>query len=193
MCKIEDKFDKNGKKNLAQKIDSAIFPGLQGGPHDHVNAAKAVAFGEALKPGYKDYCRQIVKNAKALAGTLMDKGLELVAGGTDNHLMVIKLVNKGLTGKGKEVQNALDEAGITVNKNTIPYEPGSPFNPSGLRLGTPAVTTRGFKESEMKVIGESIAKIIDGYTDKKTIENVKKDILELCRQFPLYPDFTVLE
>ena len=193
MCKIEDKFDKNGKKNLAQKIDSAIFPGLQGGPHDHVNAAKAVAFGEALKPGYKDYCRQIVKNAKALAGTLMDKGLELVAGGTDNHLMVIKLVNKGLTGKGKEVQNALDEAGISVNKNTIPYEPGSPFNPSGLRLGTPAVTTRGFKESEMKVIGESIAKIIDGYTDKKTIENVKKDILELCRQFPLYPDFTVLE
>src|SRR3989344_466866 len=140
MCKIEDKFDPNGKKNLAQKIDSAVFPGLQGGPHDHVNAAKAVAFGEDLKPEFKIYCQQIVRNAKALAGTLMDKGLELVTGGTDNHLMVVKLVNKGLTGKGKEVQTALDEAGITTKKNTIPYEPGSPFNPSGIRLGTPAVT-----------------------------------------------------
>src|SRR3989338_127244 len=193
MCKLEDKFDRDGKKNLAQKIDAAVFPGLQGGPHDHVNAAKAVAFGEALRPEFMVYCKQIVKNAKALADTLMSKGLELVTNGTDNHLMVIKLVNKGLTGKGKEVQTALDKAGITVNKNTIPYEPGSPFNPSGIRLGTPAVTTRGFKESEMKVIGECIAKVIDNYTDKRTIENVKKDILELCRQFPLYPDFTVLE
>ena len=192
MCKIEDKFDKNGKKNLAQKIDSAVFPGLQGGPHDHVNAAKAVAFGEDLKPEYKDYCKQIVKNAKSLADTLMDKGLELTTGGTDNHLMVIKLVNKGLTGKGKEVQIALDEAGITVNKNTIPYEPGSPFNPSGIRLGTPAVTTRGFKESEMRVVGESIAKIIDNHSDKNVIKSVKRDILELCKEFPLYPDFDVL-
>ena len=192
MCKIEDKFDKNGKKNLAQKIDSAVFPGLQGGPHDHVNAAKAVAFGEDLKPEYKDYCKQIVKNAKSLADTLMDKGLELTTGGTDNHLMVIKLVNKGLTGKGKEMQIALDEAGITVNKNTIPYEPGSPFNPSGIRLGTPAVTTRGFKESEMRVVGESIAKIIDNHSDKNVIKSVKRDILELCKEFPLYPDFDVL-
>jgi glycine hydroxymethyltransferase len=193
MCKIEDKFDKNGKKNLAQKIDSAVFPGLQGGPHDHVNAAKAVAFGEDLRPEFKDYCKQIVKNAKALADTLMDKGFELVAGGTDNHLMVIKLVNKGLTGKGKDVQTALDEAGITVNKNTIPYEPGSPFNPSGIRLGTPAVTTRGFKESEMKVVGESIAKVIDNLDDKKVIESVRKDILELCKKFPLYPEFDILK
>jgi glycine hydroxymethyltransferase len=193
MCKIEDKFDKNGKKNLAQKIDSAVFPGLQGGPHDHVNAAKAVAFGEDLRPEFKDYCKQIVKNAKALADTLMDKGFELVTGGTDNHLMVIKLVNKGLTGKGKDVQTALDEAGITVNKNTIPYEPGSPFNPSGIRLGTPAVTTRGFKESEMKVVGESIAKVIDNLDDKKVIESVRKDILELCKKFPLYPEFDILK
>ena len=193
MCKIEDKFDKNGKKNLAQKIDSAVFPGLQGGPHDHVNAAKAVAFGEDLKPEYKDYCKQIVKNAKSLADTLMDNGLELTTGGTDNHLMVIKLVNKGLTGKGKDVQTALDEAGITVNKNTIPYEPGSPFHPSGIRLGTPAVTTRGFKESEMEVVGESIAKVIDNLNDKKVIENVRKDILELCKKFPLYPEFDVLK
>jgi glycine hydroxymethyltransferase len=193
MCKIEDKFDKNGKKNLAQKIDSAVFPGLQGGPHDHVNAAKAVAFGEDLKPEFKDYCKQIVKNAKVLADSLMSHGLELVTGGTDNHLMVIKLVNKGLTGKGKEVQNALDEAGITVNKNTIPYEPGSPFHPSGLRLGTPAVTTRGMKESEMKEIAKGIATVIDDYKNKKILKKVKEDILELCKQFPLYPNFDVLK
>ena len=145
-----------------------------------------------MKPEFKDYCKQIVKNAKSLADTLMDNGLELTTGGTDNHLMVIKLVNKGLTGKGKEVQIALDEAGITVNKNTIPYEPGSPFNPSGIRLGTPAVTTRGFKESEMRVVGESIAKIIDNHSDKNVIKSVKRDILELCKEFPLYPDFDVL-
>ena len=192
MCKIEDKFDRNGKKNLAQKIDSAVFPGLQGGPHDHVNAAKAVAFGEALKPEFKDYCRQIVKNAKALADTLMSKGLELTTNGTDNHLMVIKLVNKGLTGKGKEVQIALDNAGKTVKKNSIPYEPASPFNPSGIRLGTPAVTTRGFKESEMKVVGESIAKVIDNLNDDDVIGKVREDILELCKRFPLYPNFDVL-
>ena len=193
MCKILDRFDPDGKKNLAQKIDSAVFPGLQGGPHDHVNAAKAVAFGEDLKPEFRTYCQQIVKNAKALADALMDKGLELVTGGTDNHLMVVKLVNKGLTGKGKEVQTALDLAGITVNKNTIPYEPGSPFNPSGIRLGTPAVTTRGFKESEMKVVGESIAKVIDNLNDNAAIEKVRKDILELCSHFPLYPEFDVLK
>jgi len=193
MCKIEDKLDKDGKKTLAQKIDSAVFPGLQGGPHDHVNAAKAVAFKEALQPEYKKYCEQIVKNAKALAGSLMGNGLELVTGGTDNHLMVIKLVNKGLTGKGKEVQNALGEAEIYVNKNTIPYEPGSPFNPSGIRLGTPAITTRGMKESEMKVIGESIAKVINNYEEKNVIEKVKKDILELCKDFPLYPYFDILK
>jgi glycine hydroxymethyltransferase len=193
MCKQEDKFDKDGKKNLAQKIDFAVFPGLSGGPHEHTIAGKAVAFGEDLKPEFKSYCQQIVKNAKALADTLMDKGLELVTGGTDNHLMVIKLVNKGLTGKGKEVQNALDAAGITVNKNTIPYEPGSPFNPSGIRLGSPAVTSRGFKESEMKVIGESIAKVIDNLNDNLVIEKVKQDILGLCKQYPLYPDFQVLK
>ena len=181
------------REKHAQAIDKAVFPGLQGGPHDHVNAAKAVAFKEALQPDYKKYCGQIVKNAKALADSLMDNGLELVTGGTDNHLMVIKLVNKGLTGKGKEIQNALGEAEIYVNKNTIPYEPNTPFNPSGIRLGTPAITTRGFKESEMKVIGESIAKVIGNYTDKNVIEKVKKDILELCREFPLYPDFDILK
>ncbi len=180
------------KQELAQAIDKAVFPGLQGGPHDHVNAAKAVAFKEALQPEYKEYCKQIVKNAKALANSLMDNGLELVSGGTDNHLMVIKLINKGLTGKGKEVQNALGEAEIYVNKNTIPYEPNTPFNPSGIRLGTPAITTRGMKESEMKFIGECIAKVIDNYTDKSVIEKIGNDILELCKEFPLYPGLEVL-
>ena len=180
------------KEKHAQAIDKAVFPGLQGGPHDHVNAAKAVAFKEALQPEYKEYCKQIVKNAKALADSLMDNGLELVTGGTDNHLMVIKLINKGLTGKGKEIQNALGEAEIYVNKNTIPYEPNTPFNPSGIRLGTPAITTRGFKESEMKFIGKCISKVIDNYTDKNVIEKVKNDILELCKEFPLYPGLEVL-
>jgi glycine hydroxymethyltransferase len=193
LCKINDRLDLSGKKNLAQKIDFAVFPGLQGGPHDHITAAKAVALKEALQPEFKNYAQQIVKNAKALASTLMDNGLELVTGGTDNHLIVFKLVNKGLTGKGKDVQTALDEAGITTNKNTIPYEPGSPFNPSGIRLGTPAVTTRGFKESEMAIIGECIAKVVNHVHDKAIIGKVRQDIKELCSNFPLYPDLEVLK
>lgn len=179
-------------EELGKDIDKAVFPGLQGGPHEHVIAAKAVAFGEALEPDYTEYSKQIVKNASALADTLSENGVEMVTGGTDNHLILIKLVNKGLTGKGKEVQNALDEAGITVNKNTIPFEPSSPFHPSGIRIGTPAVTTRGFKESEMKVIGESIAKVIDNHEDKSVLSKVRGDILELCRSFPLYPNFDIL-
>lgn len=181
------------KEEHAKAIDKAVFPGLQGGPHDHTNAAKAVAFKEALKPEFKDYAAQIKKNAKALASSLMDNGLDLVTGGTDNHLMIIKLVNKGLTGKGKLVQNALDDAGIFTNKNTIPYEPNSPFNPSGIRLGTPAITTRGMKASEMQVIGKGIARVIDAPEDKAVIESVRKDIQEICNQFPLYPGLTILK
>tara|TARA_Y100000310_G_scaffold201229_1_gene201309 strand:- start:5983 stop:7251 length:1269 start_codon:yes stop_codon:yes gene_type:complete len=181
------------KEEHAKAIDKAVFPGLQGGPHNHVNAAKAVAFKEALTEDYKEYCGQILKNAKALASALMDNGIDLVTGGTDNHLMVIKLDTKGLTGKGKEVQNNLDAAEIFTNKNTIPYEPNSPFNPSGIRLGTPAVTTRGMKESEMQVIGMGIAKVINNHNDTSTIEKVKNDILELCKNFPLYPDMEILK
>jgi len=181
------------KEEYAKAIDKAVFPGLQGGPHDHVNAAKAVAFKEALQPEYTNYCKQIVKNAAALAESLMENGIDLVTGGTDNHLMLIKLNTKGLTGKGKEVQNALEEAGIYTNKNTIPYEPGTPFNPSGIRIGTPAITTRGFKESDMKVIGEGIAKVIDNHEDKKVISAARGEILELCRNYPLYPDFDILK
>jgi len=196
-CKKEDrlkeKYHPDWKKNLAEMIDFNVFPGIQGGPHDHVNAAKAVAFAEDLRPEFKDYSKQIVKNAKALADELMAKGIKLVTDGTDNHLMLIDLTKKNLTGKGKELQNALDEALITVNKNTIPYEPASPFNPSGLRLGTPAVTTRDMKEPEMEVIGKAIATVIDNYEDKKVLNKVKSNILELTRQFPLYPGMGILK
>ena len=123
----------------------------------------------------------------------MANGIKLVTDGTDNHLMLVDLTTKNLTGKGKELQNALDEALITVNKNTIPYEPASPFNPSGLRLGTPAVTTRGMKENEMKVIGKAIANVIDNYEDKKVLNKVKSDILELTKEFPLYPGLGILK
>lgn len=181
------------KEQHAQAIDKAIFPGMQGGPHDHTTAAIAVALGEALQPSYTTYIGQVVKNAKALAVELMNNGIKLVTDGTDNHLILIDMTPKGLTGKGKEVQIALDQAGITTNKNTIPYEPSSPFHPSGIRIGTPSVTTRGFKESEMKVIAKAIAAVIDNYQDAQVIAKVKSDILELCKQFPLYPGLDVLK
>ena len=196
MCKNEDrlkeKYHPDWKKDLAGMIDFNVFPGIQGGPHDNTTAAKAVAFGEALQPEFKQYARQIVKNAKSLADELMANGIKLVTDGTDNHLMLIDLRPLKLEGKGKELQSALDEAGITVNKNTVPYEPVSPFNPSGLRLGTPAVTTRGMKENEMKVIGKGIATVIKNYEDRKTKEKVRKDILELCKEFPIYPNLGIL-
>jgi glycine hydroxymethyltransferase len=170
-----------------------VFPGLQGGPHDHTTAAKAVAFGEALKPEFKDYAKQIVKNAKSLADDLMSLDIKLVTNGTDNHLVLIDLRPEGLTGKGGPIQNALDDAGITVNKNTVPYEPSSPFHPSGLRLGTPAITTRGMKESEMTVIAEGLAKVIKSKGDPELSVTVKESILELTKQFPLYPGLSILK
>ena len=196
MTKLEDRlhdlYHPNSKKNLAQLIDSAIFPGLQGGPHDHVNAAKAVAFYDALKPEFKDYAHQIVKNAKALADELMALGIKLVTNGTDNHLILIDMRPNNLTGEGKLIQNALDEAAITVNKNTVPYEPASPFNPSGIRLGTPAITSRGMKESEMGVIAKGIADVILSRGDLEVAKKVKSTILELTEQFPLYPGLSIL-
>ena len=197
MCRIEDRLHDihhpNSKKNLSQLIDSAVFPGLQGGPHDHTTAAKAVAFGEALKPEFKDYAKQIVKNAKSLAGDLMSLDIKLVTNGTDNHLVLIDLRPEGLTGKGGPIQNALDDAGITVNKNTVPYEPSSPFHPSGLRLGAPAITTRGMKESEMTVIAEGLAKVIKSKGVPEISAMVKESILELTKQFPLYPGLSILK
>ena len=197
MCKKEDRlhdeYHGDTKKNLAQLIDSAVFPGLQGGPHDHITAAKAVAFGEALKPEFKEYARQIVKNAKTLAEELMAQGVKLVTDGTDNHLMLIDLRPKGLKGRGKQLQSAMDKANITLNKNAVPYQEASPFNPSGLRLGTPAVTTRGMKEGEMKVIAQCISRVIDNYKDDTVLEKVRLEIVELVKDFPIYPDFGVLE
>ena len=146
-----------------------------------------------MKPEFKDYAHQIVKNAKAMADELMAQGVKLVTNGTDNHLMLIDLRPKGLAGKGKQLQNAMDKANITLNKNSVPFQKASPFNPSGLRLGTPAVTTRGMKEDEMKFIAQCIAKVVDNYKDKLLLERIRKEIMEMVRDFPIYPDFTILE
>lgn len=193
---------------LGEKIDRAVFPGLQGGPHDHQTAAIAVAFKEAATPAFKAYGRQVVKNAKVLANTLKSQGLKLVGNGTENHLILLDLVPIFGAGGGIFVQIALEAAGITVNKNTIPKDPSSPFYPSGIRLGTPAITTRGMKEKEMKIIGKWIAQVIGelagsklpctkeervAYLKKfrqsvgknKTLARICADVKTLCRRFPL--------
>ncbi len=170
----------------AQAIDKAVFPGMQGGPLMHTITAKAVCFEEALKPSFKVYNQQIVKNAKVLADTLINNGLRLVSGGTDNHLMLIDLTNQHLTGLEAEV--ALGKAGITVNKNTIPNETKSPFVTSGLRVGTPAVTSRGMKEAEMRRVGTWIATVIKDITSDATIARVKKEVEEMSGKFPIYPE-----
>ena len=170
------------KEKYAKQIDKAIFPGTQGGPLMHIIAAKAVALGEALTDEFKEYQKQIVKNAAVLCEKLKSRGIEIVSGGTDNHLMLLKLTNKNIT--GKELEARLDEVHITANKNTIPGEPLSPFVTSGLRIGTPAVTTRGFKEPEMEMIGDFIADIIEDFEGNK--DRISKEVSELCERFPLY-------
>ncbi len=183
LSKTLDRLNPNDKKNLAQKIDFAVFPGSQGGPLDHVVAAKAVAFKEAMEPSFVGYQRQVLKNAQALAQTLSDNGFRLISGGTDNHLMLVDVTPKGVTGKIAE--HALDEAGICCNKNMIPFDTRSPFDPSGIRLGTPATTTRGMKEAEMEQIGEWISIVLKNPADKHTLESVKKEVMALCKRFPL--------
>ncbi len=193
--------------DLAKKIDSAVFPGLQGGPHDHTTLAIAVTLKEAAQPEFKTYAEQIVKNAKTLSDSLQAEGLKIVSGGTDNHLMVIDLSSN--PGSGVFAQEALDKAGITVNKNTVPHDPSSPFYPSGIRLGTPAITTRGMKETEMKQIAKWIARAIKEVAhynlpeDKQerkellktfkadiarneNLQNIREEVREMCKQFPLY-------
>ena len=170
------------KESLAKQIDKAIFPGIQGGPLMHIISAKAVAFGEALTDEFKEYQKQILKNAKALSNALIKRGIDIVSGGTDNHLMLIKLVKYNLT--GKELEKRLDEVHITANKNTIPKDPQSPFVTSGLRIGTPAVTSRGFKEAEMELIAEWIYKIITDFENSK--EQVAKEVIALCEKYPIY-------
>ncbi len=170
----------------AKEIDKLTFPGIQGGPLMHVIAAKAVAFKEALAPEFKTYQTQVLANAKALAATLSGEGLRLVSGGTDNHLMLVDVFSKGVTGKVAE--KALDEAGITVNKNTIPFDQNSPMVASGIRLGTPALTTRGMKETEMAEVGRLIARALAAVDNETALADVRRDVGKLCAQFPLYTD-----
>ena len=173
-------------EELGKKFNKAIFPGIQGGPLMHVVAAKAVALGEALKPEFRAYQEQVLKNAAALAKALTEKGFHIVTGGTDNHLMLVDLRAKGLT--GKEAQNLLDEVNITANKNTIPFEPLSPFVTSGIRLGSPALTTRGFKEDDMREVAAVIALVLDRPADAAAKEEARARVAALCKKYPLYEE-----
>ncbi len=172
------------KEKFAKKIDKAIFPGIQGGPLMHVIAAKAVGLGENLMSEYVTYCQQIIANSKQLAKTLSDRGYRIVSGGTDTHLLLVDLTNKGLTGKLAE--SILENAGMTTNKNTVPNETRSPFITSGIRLGTPALTTRGMKEVEMSRIGNWIADVLESVEDDQLHMRIRSDIRDLCQSFPLY-------
>jgi len=179
MCDDED---------ISKRIDKAVFPGSQGGPLMHIIAAKAVAFKEALAPEFKEYQIQVVKNAQAMANRLVERGLKLVSGGTDNHLMLVNLVGTGVT--GKQLETWLDKAHITVNKNSVPNEPLSPFVTSGVRIGTPAVTTRGMKEEQMFEIADMIADVVEKGED--AIEDVKSRVIALCKRFPIYKDVVAM-
>jgi len=175
------------REEHAKEIDRRLFPGVQGGPLVHIIAAKAVAFGEALREDFKEYQRQVLKNAKALAAELQEQGLRLVSGGTDNHLMLVDVWMDGKGTTGKDAEKALEAALITVNKNTIPFDQNKPFVASGLRIGTPAVTTRGMKEPEMRAIGRLIAEVIHAPESEEVKNKVKREVADLTAKFPLYP------
>ena len=184
------KAPKSGRiKNMSELFDSAVFPGTQGGPLMHVIASKAVAFGEALKPEFKEYAAQIVRNASAMAEAFVNKGYNLVSGGTDNHLMLIDLRNKGVTGKAAE--QALESAEITVNKNMVPFDDQSPFVTSGIRIGTPAITTRGFDEEACVQVVNLIDRVLSHMGDEDVISQVKNEVHALSDRFPLY-DFVAV-
>ena len=174
------------KAEFAKDIDKAVFPGIQGGPLMHVIAAKAIAFKEAMSDSFKEYAKQVVINAQAMAEELMKEGFKIVSGGTDSHMVLLDLRNKGLT--GKQVEEALGKANITVNKNAVPFDPLPPTKTSGIRIGTPAITTRGMKEQEARLIARLIAKVIKNIEDEKVIEEVKQQVVELCERHPLYPE-----
>ena len=181
---------KSGRiKMVSELIDSAVMPGIQGGPLMHVIAGKAVAFGEALQPAFLQYCKQIVKNAKTLAETLLNLGYDIVSGGTDTHLVLIDLTQKGISGKKAEI--ALEEAGITTNKNMVPFDERSPMVTSGIRVGTPALTTRGMKEDEMIQIAKLMDNIIKNIQDEKIIRDTRNTVSELCSAFPIYEEFVI--
>jgi glycine hydroxymethyltransferase len=176
MCRANEEIEK--------KLNSSVFPGMQGGPLMHVIAAKAVAFAEALQSEFKTYQEQVIANAKTMSSVLMSRGYNIVSGGTDNHLILVDLINKDIT--GKDADAALSRANITVNKNSVPNDPRSPFVTSGLRLGTPAATTRGFKEQEIALLSNWVADILDDINNETTIATVKENVLRLCREFPVY-------
>lgn len=184
LCQTKDRLDPRGKYNLAQKIDKAVFPGLQGGPLDHVIAAKAVIFKEAMNPSFKRYQKQIIKNAKALSEELKKAGFRIVSGGTENHLLLVDM--SAFNVSSTKVQNTLEEAGIHTNRNAIPFDTRPPFDPSGLRLGTPALTSRGFKEKECKKTAQLIAKVIKNIDNPKITKEVLKEVKSLCKKFPIY-------
>lgn len=171
------------KEKYAKQVDSAVFPGMQGGPHDHITAAKAVAFGEALKPEFTQYAKQIILNAKAMAAEFIKRGYEIVSGGTDNHLMVVNLNSKGLA--GKEAELVWEKIGISVSRSTIPNDPNPPMNPSGVRIGTPAVTTRGFKENEARLIVEFMDEALINKDNEEKLKELKEKVKDLCNRFPI--------
>lgn len=171
------------REKYAKMIDKAVFPGMQGGPHDHINAAKAVAFGEALKPDFKEYAKQTKKNAAVLAEEMIKMGYRVISGGTDNHLIVVDMTSKGLSGKEAEI--ILDKIGISVSRSTIPNDPNPPMNPSGVRFGTPAITTRGMKENEIKKIAFWINSAIEHRDEEEVLDNLKKEIKGMCEIFPI--------
>ena len=174
------------KTEFAAAIDKTVFPGIQGGPLVHIIAAKAVCFQEAMQPAFKEYARQVVANAKVLAETLAKEGFRIISGGTDTHLMLVDVFSKGML--GSEAEKALGEAGITVNKNAIPFDTNPPLKPSGIRLGTPALTTRGMKEDQMRQVGRWIAEALNQRSDSAVLARIRKQVLELCEGFPLYPE-----
>ena len=174
------------KAEFAQAIDKVVFPGMQGGPLVHIMAAKAVCFLEAMQPEFKDYARQVVANAKVMAQTLADEGFRIISGGTDTHIMLVDVFSKGML--GSEAEKALGEAGITVNKNAIPFDTNPPLKPSGIRIGTPALTTRGMKEPEMRQVGHWVAEALLNRNDAAVLGKVRKQVLDLCEVFPLYAD-----
>ncbi len=172
------------KAEFAPSIDKVVFPGMQGGPLVHIMAAKAVCFQEAMRPEFRDYARQVVANAKVMAQSLAHEGFRIISGGTDTHLMLVDVFSKGML--GSEAEKALGEAGITVNKNAIPFDTNPPMKPSGIRIGTPALTTRGMKEGEMRRVGKWIAEALLHRTDNAVLGKIRKEVLELCEAFPLY-------
>jgi glycine hydroxymethyltransferase len=174
------------KQEFAAAIDKVVFPGMQGGPLVHIIAAKAVCFREALQPEFHDYARQIVANAKVLAETLGREGFRIISGGTDTHLMLVDVFSKGML--GSDAEKALGEANITVNKNAIPFDTNPPMKPSGIRIGTPALTTRGMKEDEMRRVGRWIAEVLQNRADASVLARIRRQVLELAEAFPLYAE-----